>query len=138
MYRPLKFSEVVGQEVGVKLIKNGLKNEILPRTIVFHGESGIGKTTLARLIAAWFVCENRTDDDVCGECKMCQAVQSGSIPDLLEFDAASHTSVDDIRAILEQCNYAPQFSKEKIFIMSGYVYNYNVYINYIKNISKKN
>ena len=118
MYRPLRFSEVIGQSLIVQLIKTALEKQTLPRTIILHGPSGIGKTTLARLIAAWFVCESKQDDgDVCGKCNMCIAVQNGSLVDVLEFDAASNTSVDDIRDILDQCNYAPQVSCEKIFII---------------------
>lgn len=119
MYRPLKFSEVIGQELSVQLIKNGLKNNRLPRAIIFYGSSGTGKTTLARLVSAWSFCLNKNQDlnDVCGECDMCKGVQSGSIPDLLEFDAASHTSIEDIREILDLCNYVPQLGMEKIFII---------------------
>lgn len=117
MHRPLKFSEVIGQEIPVRLIKNGLIGGNLPRAIIFYGSSGIGKTTLARLVSAWSFCQNKKNDDVCGSCVMCRAVQSGSIPDLLEFDAASHTSVEDIREILDLCNYVPQLGAEKVFII---------------------
>lgn len=117
MHRPLKFKEVIGQEIAVKLIKNGLISNKLPRAIILYGASGIGKTTLARLISAWLFCQEKNDGDVCGECIMCKSVQNGSVPDLLEFDAASHTSVDDIREILDLCNYAPQSGIEKIFII---------------------
>lgn len=115
--RPKTFSSVIGQDLAVKLIKNAMIQEKLPRTMIFYGPSGVGKTTLARLIAAYQVCLNKENNDVCGKCKMCQGIQTGSITDILEFDAASHTSVDDIREILELCNYAPQFSKEKVFII---------------------
>ncbi|WP_342261834.1 DNA polymerase III subunit gamma/tau [Alphaproteobacteria bacterium endosymbiont of Tiliacea citrago] len=118
MHRPKKFSEVIGQEIPIQLIKNGLKNKLLPRAIIFYGSSGVGKTTLARLIAATSFCLSKEENgDVCGECAMCKGVQNGSIPDLLEFDAASHTSVEDIREILDLCNYVPQSGKEKIFII---------------------
>lgn len=117
MKRPLKFAEVIGQEIPIKLIKNGLMEKKLPRAIIFHGSSGIGKTTLARLVAAWAFCQNKADDDVCGECEQCRGVQSGGVPDLIEFDAASHTSIEDIREILELCNYVPQVGTEKVFII---------------------
>lgn len=117
MYRPLKFKDVIGQEIAVKLIKNGLKSNKLPKAIILHGSSGIGKTTLARLISAWSFCQEKRDEDVCGKCIMCKSVQNGSVPDLLEFDAASHTSIDDIREILDLCNYVPQSGIEKIFII---------------------
>ena len=125
--RPKRFQDVISQKIAIKLIMNALEKNTLPRVIMLHGESGIGKTTLARLISAWQVCTNKKEynceenniqgKDVCGMCSMCKAVQTGSIPDILEFDAASHTSVDDIREILNQCNYAPQMSKEKTFII---------------------
>lgn len=116
MYRPLRFNDVIGQDLAVKLIMNGLKNNKLPRSLILYGSSGIGKTTLARLIAAYFFCEKK-NDDVCGVCNMCSAIQKGSISDVLEFDAASHTSVDDIREILEFSNYVAQVGSEKIFII---------------------
>jgi DNA polymerase-3 subunit gamma/tau len=116
MYRPMKFSEVHGQELAIRLLKNGLIAQKLPRTLIFYGPSGVGKTTLARLVAAWFVCTNKTDD-LCGVCNMCIGIQKDSIPDIIELDAASNTGIDDIRQILDQCNYAPQFASEKIFII---------------------
>lgn len=115
-YRPLKFGQVVGQDIAKKLIKNALIQQKLPRVIMLYGPSGTGKTTLARLIVAWYVCENR-GDDVCGECNMCRAVQNGSLVDMLELDAASNTSIEDIREILDQCTYVPQYAKEKIFVI---------------------
>lgn len=116
MSRPLRFADVVGQQVAIKLIMNALKMQKLPRAVILHGPSGTGKTTIARLIAAWFVCENKSED-ICGQCKMCLAVQNGAIPDIIELDAASNTGVDDVRQILDQTNYAPQFSSERIFII---------------------
>ncbi|MFA6089987.1 MAG: DNA polymerase III subunit gamma/tau [Candidatus Woesearchaeota archaeon] len=117
MYRPMRFSEIVGQEVVVKLIKSALIHDKLSRSIILHGPSGVGKTTIARLIAAWYVCTQRTNDDICGKCEMCKAIQNDSLIDVLEFDAASNTSVEDMREILNQCNYAPQYSSNKIFII---------------------
>lgn len=116
MYRPLKFNQVLGQEVAVKLVKNALIAHKFPRTAIFYGPSGVGKTTIARLVAAWGVCRQK-DDDLCGNCDMCKGVQKDSVTDIIEFDAASNTSIEDIRAILDQCNYAPQFSSQKVFII---------------------
>lgn len=117
MYRPLKFEDVIGQSLAIKLIKNGLKYDTLPRSIILYGSSGIGKTTLARLISAYFFCEKKIDEEVCGKCVLCKAVQTGSLSDVMEFDAASHTSIDDIRGILDLCNYTPQMGSERIFII---------------------
>lgn len=114
----MRFSEIIGQKIAVHLIKTALAKEKLSRTIILHGFSGIGKTTIARLIAASFVCANKSEDnDLCGKCDMCKNVQNGSIADIIEFDAASNTSIEDIREILEQTNYAPQIGTQKIFII---------------------
>lgn len=124
-YRPTRFQDVIGQDIAIKLIQFALKENKLPHSVILYGPSGVGKTTIARLIAAWYVCVNKQEYnvdgelrvDVCGVCDMCRAVQDGSISDIIEFDAASNTSIEDIREILDQCNYAPQYSSVKLFII---------------------
>lgn len=111
-YRPTSFSDVIGQDVVVKILENALQSDRLPHAIVFSGTRGVGKTTLARILAKMLRCERKSN---CGECAACVSAEIDM--DVIEMDAASHTSVEDIRQILEACRYAPVHGKYKIFIL---------------------
>lgn len=114
-YRPRKFSDVVGQDIVVKIISQALKKDRLGSALLFTGTRGVGKTTLARIIAKTLRCENG-DIEPCGQCQSCLNFETNSI-DVIEMDAASHTSVDDIREIIESCKYLPTTGKYKIYII---------------------
>ncbi len=115
--RPRKFKNVVGQELSVKLLHNGLKQDLLGNVCLLHGPAGVGKTTLARLIAQWICCEKHEDDEPCGHCKGCADCINGSHPDVFELDGASNTSVESIRTLLDGTIYKPVIANKRIYII---------------------
>lgn len=118
-YRPNTFSEVVGQESAKKALTSFLKSGKFPPALLLSGPSGTGKTTLARIAAAALLCPNSTSEVPCGNCKSCKAIADPNreFPDLVELDASSHGTIDDIRALELTANTAPMFSKMKIIIL---------------------
>lgn len=118
-YRPNTFSEVVGQEQAKKALTSFLRSGKFPPTLLLSGPSGTGKTTLARIAAAALLCPNSTSEVPCGNCKSCKDIADPNkeFPDLVELDASSHGTIDDIRALELTANTAPMFSKVKIIIL---------------------
>ena len=115
-YRPSKFSEVVGQEYIVKILKNTIKNKKIAHAYLFAGPRGTGKTTIAKLFAKAINCEN-FKEEACDECASCLAFKESNHPDIIELDAASNNSVEDIREIIDQVPYAPIVGKYKVYII---------------------
>lgn len=115
-YRPQRFSDVIGQDITVRIITNGMLKNRLGAAMLFSGTRGIGKTTIARIVAKAFRCENPTPEP-CGKCASCLSFSKGSQMDVIEIDAASNTGVDDVREIIESCRYKPTSGKFKIFII---------------------
>ena len=115
-YRPSKFSEVVGQEYIVKILKNTIKNKKIAHAYLFAGPRGTGKTTIAKLFAKAINCEN-FKEEACDECASCLAFKENNHPDIIELDAASNNSVEDIREIIDQVPYAPIVGKYKVYII---------------------
>ena len=115
-YRPSKFSEVVGQEYIVKILKNTIKNQKIAHAYLFAGPRGTGKTTIAKLFAKAINCENFNEES-CDECASCLAFKENNHPDIIELDAASNNRVEDIREIIDQVPYAPIISKYKVYII---------------------
>ncbi|MDR2681788.1 MAG: DNA polymerase III subunit gamma/tau [Holosporaceae bacterium] len=115
-YRPQKFSDVVGQDITIKIITRGLQKNRLGAAMLFSGTRGVGKTTIARILAKAFRCEN-SDPEPCCKCEYCLESAKNNQMDVIEIDAASNTSVDDVREIIESCRYKPTTGKFKIFII---------------------
>ena len=115
-YRPSRFDEVVGQEYIVKILKNTIKNKRIAHAYLFAGPRGTGKTTIAKLFAKAINCED-FNEEACDSCPSCLAFKENNHPDIIELDAASNNSVDDIREIIEQVPYSPIVGKYKVYII---------------------
>lgn len=115
-YRPSRFDEVVGQEYIVKILKNTIKNKRIAHSYLFAGPRGTGKTTIAKLFAKAINCED-FNEEACDNCPSCLAFKENNHPDIIELDAASNNSVDDIREIIEQVPYSPIVGKYKVYII---------------------
>ncbi len=116
-WRPRTFSELVGQEHVVRALENALRQQRLHQAYLFTGTRGVGKTTLARIIAKALNCETGVTDAPCGRCSACVEIDSGRFVDLIELDAASNTQVDNMRELLENALYAPTAGRYKVYII---------------------
>ena len=118
-YRPKSFNELIGQDVLVQTLTNAVKMNRFPHAILLTGIRGVGKTTTARIIAKLMNCINLDLQSIipCEKCHSCISIAASQYTDVLEMDAASNTSVSDIRAIIENAYYAPVSSRYKIYII---------------------
>ncbi|MGI9310006.1 MAG: DNA polymerase III subunit gamma/tau [bacterium] len=116
-WRPKAFDEVIGQEHVVAALRNGLDSQRVHHAFLFTGTRGVGKTTLARIFAKALNCEQGVGSTPCGECVACRGVDQGNFIDLIEVDAASRTTVDDTRELLDNVQYTPTQGRFKIYLI---------------------
>ncbi|MCR1851156.1 DNA polymerase III subunit gamma/tau [Paraclostridium sordellii] len=116
-YRPQNFKDVVGQNHIIRTLKNQIQNNNVGHAYLFCGTRGTGKTSTAKIFARAVNCENSIDEEPCNECEVCKDILNDNIMDVIEIDAASNNSVDDIREIRENVKYTPTKCKYKVYII---------------------
>ena len=116
-WRPTTFDQLIGQEHVRKALTHALNTGRLHHAYLFTGTRGVGKTTIARILARCLNCETGVSATPCGECRNCQAISDNRFVDLLEVDAASRTKVDDTRELLENVSYAPSQGRYKVYLI---------------------
>jgi len=116
-WRPKKFSELVGQEHVRRALINALGSGRVHHAFLFTGTRGVGKTTIARILAKCLNCETGVTAEPCGVCASCREIDAGRFPDLIEVDAASRTKVDDTRELLDNVQYAPARGRYKVYLI---------------------
>lgn len=116
-YRSQTFSQLVGQEVVAKTLKQAVEQEKISHAYLFSGPRGTGKTSVAKIFAKAMNCPNQVGGEPCNNCYICQAVTNSSLEDVIEMDAASNNGVDEIRDIRDKSTYAPSVARYKVYII---------------------
>ncbi|MSQ63651.1 MAG: AAA family ATPase, partial [Betaproteobacteria bacterium] len=116
-WRPRDFASLVGQEHVVKALRHALAEQRLHHAYLFTGTRGVGKTTLARILAKCLNCETGITPEPCGKCSACVEIDAGRFPDLIEIDAATNTGIDEMRALQDNAAYVPVRGKFKVFVI---------------------
>ena len=116
-WRPHHFSELIGQQPVVQALRNALQSGRLHHAYLFTGTRGVGKTTLARILAKCFNCEGGVSATPCDHCSACRSIDQGRFPDLLEVDAATNTKVEEMRELLDNAQYLPVVGRFKVYII---------------------
>ena len=116
-WRPKNFADTVGQEHVLRALRNALDSGRLHHAYLFAGTRGVGKTTIARILAKALNCEKGLTSEPCGECSACREIDEGRFVDLIEVDAASKTKVDDTRELLDNVQYAPARGRFKVYLI---------------------
>ena len=128
-WRPRDFASLVGQEHVVRALRHALESQRLHHAYLFTGTRGVGKTTLARILAKCLNCESGVTPQPCNKCSACTEIDAGRFVDLLEVDAATNTKVDEMRQLLETAQYAPTRARFKVYVidevhqLSGHAFN---------------
>ena len=128
-WRPRNFAEVIGQQHVVRALVNALDGDRMHHGFLFTGTRGVGKTTIARILAKCLNCEKGVSSQPCGECGACVEIDEGRFVDLIEVDAASRTKVEDTRELLDNVQYAPTRGRYKVYLidevhmLSGHSFN---------------
>jgi DNA polymerase-3 subunit gamma/tau len=128
-WRPRDFASLVGQEHVVRALRHALESQRLHHAYLFTGTRGVGKTTLARILAKCLNCETGVTPQPCNKCSACAEIDAGRFVDLLEVDAATNTKVDEMRQLLETAQYAPTRARFKVYVidevhqLSGHAFN---------------
>ncbi|MDY6863423.1 MAG: DNA polymerase III subunit gamma/tau, partial [Thermodesulfobacteriota bacterium] len=116
-WRPRNFDEVIGQEHVVRTLKNAIVAGRIAHAFLFTGSKGVGKTSVARILAKALNCESGPTVNPCSQCAGCKEITNGNSIDVLEIDGATHTKVDEVREIIENIKYRPSGSRFKIYII---------------------
>ena len=116
-YRSQNFSQLVGQEIVARTLKQAVEQDKISHAYLFSGPRGTGKTSVAKIFAKAMNCPNQVGGEPCNNCYICQAVTDGSLEDVIEMDAASNNGVDEIRDIRDKSTYAPSIAKYKFYII---------------------
>ncbi len=116
-FRPQRFEEVVGQEHVTRVLCNAISMDRLPHAFIFSGPRGVGKTSVARILAKALNCEKGLSSNPCNVCSICEDITTSRAVDVFEIDAATHTQVEKIRDLIENSRYAPTIARYKTFII---------------------
>ena len=128
-YRPRNFDQLIGQDHVAQALTNALTNDRLHHAYLFVGTRGVGKTSIARILARCLNCDTGPTPTPCLTCSACQSIEAGRFVDLIEVDAASRTKVEDTRELLENVQYAPSEGRFKVYLidevhmLSGHSFN---------------
>src|SRR5688572_14099465 len=116
-WRPRDFGSLVGQEHVVRALRHALEQQRLHHAYLFTGTRGVGKTTLARILAKCLNCETGITPQPCGKCSACMEIDGARFPDLIEIDAATNTGIDEMRALQDNASYVPVRGRFKVFVI---------------------
>ncbi len=116
-YRPKKFAEVVGQEAVVRTLQNAIKENRISHAYLFSGMRGVGKTTVARILAKALNCQAGPAPEPCNQCDLCQAINEDRLIDFIEIDGASNRGIEDVKTLRDSVQYEPMHSRYRVIII---------------------